>query len=129
MNPRVWDLLTGETIGELRGHTRGGVQCLQVEDMVCATGGADGTVRLWDLRKVGLEEDEVEPGWDLAEEKSEFGEFGEVRSVRSDTTSDSRPQTSTCMRVLEGHSKPVTALYFEDNCLVCPLLSLLSVTG
>jgi division protein 1 len=24
-----------------------------------------------------------------------------------------------CVRVLEGHSKSVTALYYEDGCLVC----------
>jgi division protein 1 len=121
-SPRVWDLLTGESVGTLRGHTRGGVKCLQVEEMTCATGGADGAVRLWDLRRVGLDEDEEagEPGWDLAEERSEFGEFGEARSVRSDAASELHRKDSTCVRVLEGHSRPVTALYFEDECLVGP---------
>jgi division protein 1 len=127
-SPRVWDLLSGEQLGQLRGHTRGGVKCLQVEDTLCLTGGVDGAVRLWDLRRVGMEEDEIEPGWDLAEEKSEFGEFGEfgeTRSSRSEVSAGSdanghgSKKESTCIRVLEGHSRPVTALYFEDNCLVC----------
>lgn len=26
-----------------------------------------------------------------------------------------------CLRLLEGHTKAVTALYFEDECLVCLL--------
>ena len=46
---RVWDLLTGEEIGRLRGH-RGTVKCIQVEDHICLTGSEDGTVRVWDLK-------------------------------------------------------------------------------
>jgi division protein 1 len=53
--PRVWDLLTGDEIGRLRGHV-GSVHCLQVEDHVCLTGGEDGNVRLWDLRRVDDED-------------------------------------------------------------------------
>jgi division protein 1 len=116
-SPTVWDLLTGESVGQLRGHTGGGVKCLQVEDMMCATGGVDGTVRLWDLKKVGWDDEEFEPGWDLASEKSEFED---VRSEASGP-SDKKKENSPCVRVLEGHSKPVTALYFEDDCLVRPI--------
>ena len=53
---RVWDLLTGEEIGRLRGH-RGTVKCIQVEDHICLTGSEDGTVRVWDLRRVDEDED------------------------------------------------------------------------
>jgi len=111
--PRVWDLLSGDEVGRLRGHV-GAVHCLQVEDHVCLTGGADGNVRLWDLRRVDEEE-----GWgklslnDIAEEDEEEGGF--VKAQGSST------KDGACARVLDGHTKAVTALYFEDDCLVSGL--------
>ncbi|EIN13432.1 WD40 repeat-like protein [Punctularia strigosozonata HHB-11173 SS5] len=135
-HPRVWDLLSGTVLGRLSGHIDT-VKCLQVEDHVCLTGAADGSVRLWDLRRVGddeAEEDEWEREGtvlslsDVAEEEgeSEFGEFGEV--VRRETNSNGKgkakakvaeqEEAGPCVRVLEGHTKAVTALYFEDDCLV-----------
>ncbi len=115
----MWDLLSGEEIGRLRGHV-GAVHCLQVEDHVCLTGGADGNVRLWDLRRV----DEVDT-WgvddmlhlsDIAEgdDAEEFGELGEGVS------SSEKPlgNETACVRLLGGHTQAVTALYFEDECLV-----------
>lgn len=118
--PRVWDLLTGEEIGRLRGHL-GAVHCLQVEDHVCLTGGADGNVRLWDLRRV--EEDD---GWgegemvslsDVAEEDEDGEESTSASGIKSNN--GSVPQKDgPCARLLEGHTQAVTALYFEDECLV-----------
>lgn len=118
--PRVWDLLSGEEIGRLRGHI-GAVHCLQVEDHVCLTGGADGNVRLWDLRRVsdddGWGEGEMVSLSDVPEEDEEGGELVEhpsaIRSSENDTQKD-----SPCERLLEGHTQAVTALYFEDECLV-----------
>lgn len=115
--PRVWDLLSGEEIARLRGHI-GAVHCLQVEDNMCLTGGADGNVRLWDLRKV-----EDEEGWeggmvslsDVAEEDDE--DEGQTSSISaSDALAE---KEGPCVRLLEGHTQAVTALYFEDECLVC----------
>lgn len=114
--PRVWDLLSGEEIARLRGHI-GAVHCLQVEDNICLTGGADGNVRLWDLRKV-----EDDDGWeggmvslsDVAEEDEEGA--GQTSNIRS---SDAPVEKEgPCVRLLEGHTQAVTALYFEDECLV-----------
>ncbi|KAK0245407.1 WD40-repeat-containing domain protein [Armillaria nabsnona] len=122
--PLVWDLFSGTEIGRLRGHT-GAVRCLQVEDHVCLSGSDDSTVRLWDLRRV---ESDDSDGW---------GDEGEIVSL-SDITEESengdepspRPngirngkeplerRNDPCARVLEGHTKAVTALYFEDDCLV-----------
>ncbi|KAG5220565.1 Mitochondrial fission protein [Salix suchowensis] len=133
--PRVWDLFSGSEIGRLRGHV-GTVKCVQVEDHVCLTGGEDGCVRLWDLRRV----DEDEEGWggegemvslsDVAEEEEEgdINEFGVIENssegesrssgIRNGKVGAAPKDNDPCVRVLEGHSKAVTSLYFEDNCLV-----------
>ncbi|KAI0823146.1 WD40 repeat-like protein [Trametes gibbosa] len=123
--PRVWDLLSGEEIGRLRGH-RGTVKCIQVEDQICLTGSEDGTVRVWDLRRVD-EDEEWEAGEllslsDVAEE-DESTEGCERRTNGIQQDGSSRPSSvaereGACIRVLEGHSKAVTAMYFEDECLV-----------
>ena len=132
-SPRVWDLLTVEEIGRLRGHV-GTVKALQVEDHVCLTGGEDGAVRVWDLRRVGFEEGEQakESLGDITEEE-EVGaetEDGDGEHPRKRKTNGIRthdePQANdsgSCARVLEGHSKAVTALYFEENCLVSSFLT------
>jgi division protein 1 len=123
--PRVWDLLTGDEIGRLRGHV-GAVRCLQVEDHVCLTGGEDGNVRLWDLRRVDDEEawnrvEMVQLSDVVEEDEDDIGEFGEAKaSTRVDR--NSQDNESACVRLLEGHTQAVTALYFEDDCLVCVLL-------
>ncbi|KAI0089996.1 WD40 repeat-like protein [Irpex rosettiformis] len=129
--PRVWDLLTGDEIGRLRGH-RSTVKCIQVEDSLCLTGGEEGNVILWDLRKVD-EDEEWERDVSLSEvtEEDEEGvdEFGNVRlseagstngAIRqgSSTADSILEQSGASIRVLEGHSKAVTSLYFEDDCLV-----------
>ncbi|KAJ3503759.1 hypothetical protein NMY22_g18136 [Coprinellus aureogranulatus] len=120
--PRVWDLLTGSEIGRLRGHI-GAVKCLQVEDHVCLTGGEDGNVRLWDLRKVDDEDD-----WGAARDRlppvipeegeNDDGELIEKPSGIRNGDEELKEKDGPCMRLLEGHSRAVTALYFEDECLV-----------
>lgn len=127
--PKVWDLLTGEEVGRLKGH-RSTVKCIQVEDHVCLTGGEDGNVRLWDLRRVDEDDDwdkesELVSLSEIAEEEAvdEFGgrtkanTNGSIRQGGSDAESTSERE-GPCVRVLEGHSKAVSSLYFEDDCLV-----------
>lgn len=101
------------------------MKCLQVEDHVCLTGGEDGNLRLWDLRKVDDEEE-----WGAArhrvpaaipeEGENDDGELIEkpngIRNGEDGT--ESKEKDGPCVRLLEGHSRAVTALYFEDECLV-----------
>ncbi|KAK1224703.1 Mitochondrial fission protein [Marasmius sp. AFHP31] len=120
--PRVWDLFSGSEIGRLKGHN-GTVKTIQVEAHVCLTGSEDSTVRLWDLRKVDSVDSD---GWgevnlsDVAEEEGEeeghADEFG-VNGIRNSGKQKER-EDPACMRVLEGHTKAVTAMFFEDKCLV-----------
>jgi division protein 1 len=133
-HPRVWDLLSGEEIGRLRGHV-GTVKALQVETHLCVTGATDGAVRLWDLRRVDGDVETSE--WDLsdvleeAEEGEGTGTDGGVvverprtrpNGIRSTSGAPVEDATGPCVRVLEGHSKAVTALYFESDTLVRVIL-------
>ncbi|GLB36557.1 putative WD40 repeat-like protein [Lyophyllum shimeji] len=123
--PRVWDLFSGIEIGRLQGHS-GTVKCIQVEDHVCLTGGEDGDVRLWDLRRVEDDND----GWgdvslsDVAEEveddadRRSSGTRSSIRDGAESTSDGVIEKNGPCVRRLEGHSKAVTALFFEDECLV-----------
>ncbi|KAI0033712.1 WD40-repeat-containing domain protein [Vararia minispora EC-137] len=122
--PRVWDLLSGEEIGRLRGHT-GIVKAVQVEDHICLTGSEDGSVRMWDLRRV--DEDEWDRGLvhldDVVEEDESQAESESVviekpNGIRNGVISEGGERGGQCVRVLEGHSKAVTALYFEEDTLV-----------
>ena len=115
-SPRVWDMLEIEEIGRLRGH-RGAVRALQVEDHVCLTGGEDGALRVWDLRRVGEQDGEL---INLADIREEPDDGSTTSSIRNGTTNGSvmSGTDGPCARVLEGHSKAISALYFEENCLV-----------
>lgn len=117
--PLVWDLMTGTEIGRLRGH-RGTVKCMQVEDNLCLTGAEEGSIRLWDLRLV---DDDWERGSlsDIAEEDGRHDGEPVYKSdcIQSCTASQAGTDNEgPCLRVFDGHSKAVTALYFEDECLV-----------
>jgi len=97
------------------------VKCVQVEDHVCLTGSEDGTVRVWDLRRV--DEEEWDTGFGLSDvaEEGEGEAEDEVRmnGIKQGASEPSEPEKAgPCVRLLEGHTKAVSALYFEDECLV-----------
>lgn len=106
---RLWDLCSGNDVGYLRGH-HGVVKCLQVEDQLCLTGGADTNVDIWDLRKVEIYENET----------ARTEQDGHTSKLITDGTApDGSPGSDgACMRTLEGHSQPVSSLFFEGNVLV-----------
>lgn len=92
---RVWDLSTGEDVGRLRGHTDT-VKCLQVEDELCVSGSLDSSCRVWDLRRVDA--------------------FEAACAARID--GHDADAENPCVRTLEGHSRGITALYFDAHTLV-----------
>ncbi|KAF8123952.1 WD40-repeat-containing domain protein [Mycena galopus ATCC 62051] len=112
--PHVWDLFSGTKIGRLCGHTDT-VKCVQVEDHMCLTGGADGNVRLWDLRRVDAEPTD---GWGDEGEIVTLSEIAEEEASEEGGHAERDAEAESNGRVLEGHTKAVTALHFEDDCLV-----------
>lgn len=95
---------------------------------MCLTGGDDGTVRLWDLRRVdadgadGWEDEGDMVNLSEIQEENEDGDGGDgdrtLNGEERNGKSAARERDDPCVRLLEGHSKAVTSLYFEDDCLV-----------
>ena len=136
----MWDLCDGEEIGQLRGH-RGQVRALQVEDTLCLTGSTDGSVRIWDLRIVEDYEERVRGfkakqqeradrpdgightdhatiSSSTSEEFWDEGPSGFTDASMLTTESAIEEESGPCVRILEGHSRAVTALYYDDGTLV-----------
>lgn len=128
----MWDLSSGYEVGRLRHDAL--VKALQVEDELCITGGADANIKLWDLRKVEDWETRLEmkangelPDWspsgsaiiESGAEAADASTSFETGTIRQGGGGDAkRDESDPKLMTLEGHSKEVTALYFDDTCLV-----------
>jgi division protein 1 len=103
-----------------------------VEDTLCLTGGSDGNIRLWDLRVVEDYEDrlqrasEQEANQDPLDRISHMNSKGDYDwdQEASFSAASQVEESGPCVRTLEGHSKSVTSLYYEDGCLVCDLYNI-----
>ena len=88
---------------------------------MCLTGSEDSTVRLWDLRRVVEDEDvEIVNYSDTMGSDAGDGEMVEQpNGIRNGPSGGSEAGGETpFVRALEGHSKAVTSMYFEGDCLV-----------
>ncbi|KAK8218070.1 WD40-repeat-containing domain protein [Phyllosticta capitalensis] len=65
----LWDLASGTRIKRMRGHGKGGIWSLSwsVESSVLVSGGADGTVRVWDVLQETPETTTTQNGKVIAE--------------------------------------------------------------
>ena len=109
--------------------TSGVVKCLQVESNVCVSGGTDNTIRVWDLRAVEDEEEALNQSFAGSLASSPHSNIHSIPDTEVDEEDDTavfveRPKSAAparprgCLRTLEGHTKTVSSLYFEDACLV-----------
>ncbi len=114
---KVWDLCDGEAIGELRGH-KGTVKAVQVEDTLCLTGGADGNVKMWDLRLVEDYEEKLREQSDKARRDPLSSIAEQNEGGGEDEEEPAKEDPGPCVRTLEGHSKAITSMYYEDGTLV-----------
>lgn len=108
----------------------GPVKCLQVESSICVSGGTDNTVRVWDLVAVEEEEEALNQSFVGSFASSPRSTLPSIPDVEGDDEDDNtvlverphsraaRPRPKGCIRTLEGHTKAVSALYFEESCLV-----------
>lgn len=85
-NILLWDLAPGKLLKQLRGHGKGGVWSLSwsVESTVLVSGGADQTVRVWDVNLPAKEGSTAKPG-----------EGGKPEGATAATTSVAAPPGAT----------------------------------
>jgi mitochondrial division protein 1 len=107
---KVWDLNAGRCIGVLEGHIAS-VRALQLEDNFLATGGADATIRLWDLSKA-----HYDPQGDLAEEEEDGIAFENPDDQPVEPPAGSMADCP--LFSLEAHMDQITALHFRGDVLV-----------
>ena len=130
----------------------GAVKALQVESNVCITGGVDGSLRIWDLdlaeslfqrNPVPLASPGIPSGpqhfesvlLGKAHPEDVFGMGADSGllgggAIRDDGVMREEPgagrdkEGTPCVKTLDGHTKSVTSLYFDGNCLVSKTYSI-----
>jgi division protein 1 len=107
---RVWDLATGDELGRLLSDdAQEIVKCVQVEDNTCLTGGSDSRIRIWNLG--GAVNSTTEDGANNS--ASTFTPSRPIGDSEANPLPRYQPSTELC-----GHSGAVSALYFDESCLV-----------
>ncbi|KAK9771223.1 putative Mitochondrial division protein 1 [Seiridium cardinale] len=107
---KVWDLNAGRCIGVLEGHIAS-VRALQLEDNYLATGGADATIRLWDLSKA-----HYDPQGNIGSEEDDGMAFENPDDQPVDPPEGS--MADCALFSLEAHVDEITALHFRGDVLV-----------
>ncbi|GAA98897.1 uncharacterized protein L969DRAFT_95575 [Mixia osmundae IAM 14324] len=112
---KLWDLTTGEEYGSLSGGHSGVVKALQVESNLCVSGSKDGRVCIWDLDRI----EEVAEGGFPKSSSIPFGNGGMDGDHSFEDAIESQKEAGGgLVKVLDGHTKDVTSLYFDGGCLV-----------
>lgn len=121
-------------------HSIGAVKTLQVESSMCITGGVDGQIKIWDLdlAEASVPAPTVSPtSQDDTSDRSVnsvlFGserdssggsglinDIGEDEGMMRERPTNGAVREEGLVRTLDGHTRAVTCLYFEGDCLVCP---------
>ena len=126
----------------------GAVKALQVESSLCITGGVDGSLRIWDLDLAEslFQRNPIpvpSPGIPTGPQHFESVLLGKAHpqdvfgmgsggdsgllgggAIRDDGVMREEPgstragEGTPCVKTLDGHTKSVTSLYFDGNCLV-----------
>ncbi|GBB95007.1 hypothetical protein RclHR1_02460027 [Rhizophagus clarus] len=104
---RAWDLNNYRCLGILDGH-KDVVNCLQVNGSHLVTGSRDKTIRQWDLSKLISHPESV----------TNLSELSFASASVHETNGLSNVGDNCWISSLEGHSKSITCLYFENNSLV-----------
>ncbi|KAJ3162907.1 Mitochondrial fission protein [Geranomyces variabilis] len=110
---RLWDLRTGKCHRELSGHT-GAVTTLKFDHNHVITGSVDKTVKVWDLR-AGEAVDHIHFDGcvnDLHHDMFRLTVAGGSKDVQIYN------RTTSAIKVLDGHTKPVRSLKHMDDTLI-----------
>ncbi|KAH8930049.1 WD40 repeat-like protein [Atractiella rhizophila] len=110
---RVWDIMTGECIRVLKGHTQK-VYSIVLDDeaKMCMSGSMDGTVRVWDI-------DTGEVAHILEGHSSLVGLLGLSKHLLVSAAADStlrlwRPHSGQHLQTLAAHSGAITCFKHDD---------------
>ncbi|KAG0237687.1 Mitochondrial fission protein [Mortierella sp. GBA43] len=104
---RVWDMSTFKCLGLLPGH-EDYVGCMQLSQDTLATGSRDNSIRTWNLANL-VHVQVTGEGSQVAN-----GDGGDSKH----STDTPRVLEDTWTSTLQGHTGPVTCLYFEDQKLL-----------
>ncbi|TKX19875.1 mitochondrial division protein [Elsinoe australis] len=122
---RVWNLNTGRCLGLLEGHLSS-VRCVQVEENLVASGSNDATIRLWDLSQADYTPTPTSSSFarsdaDPSDEQEDNDLFPDA-PIPTSPQQPARPSASAMadcpLYTLSSHVAEVTALHFQNECLV-----------